>query len=40
MAEVIGAEHARRFRGIYPYPNADMHQQTKKPSSICFWANG
>ncbi|EGH20233.1 hypothetical protein PSYMO_01535 [Pseudomonas amygdali pv. mori str. 301020] len=30
MAEVIGAEHARRFRGIYPYPNADMHQPDEK----------
>lgn len=30
MAEVIGAEHARRFRGIYSYPNAQMHQPDEK----------
>ncbi|POA22119.1 DUF1249 domain-containing protein [Pseudomonas sp. FW300-N1A1] len=30
MAEVISAEHARRFRGIYPYPNALMHQPDEK----------
>ena len=30
MAEVIGAENARRFRGIYPYPNAAMHQPDEK----------
>ncbi|HUE92046.1 DUF1249 domain-containing protein [Pseudomonas sp.] len=30
MAEVIGAQSARRFRGIYPYPNADMHQPDEK----------
>lgn len=30
MAEVIGAQHARRFRGIYPYPNALMHQPDEK----------
>ncbi|MCQ4272912.1 MULTISPECIES: DUF1249 domain-containing protein [Pseudomonas] len=30
MAEVICAEKARRFRGIYPYPNADMHQPDEK----------
>ena len=30
MAEVIGAQHARRFRGIYPYPNAAMHQPYEK----------
>jgi uncharacterized protein YqiB (DUF1249 family) len=30
MAEVIGAEHARRFRSIYPYPNAAMHQPDEK----------
>ncbi|MNF81102.1 putative dehydrogenase [compost metagenome] len=30
MAEVVSAEHARRFRGIYPYPNALMHQPDEK----------
>ncbi|AAY95951.1 DUF1249 domain-containing protein [Pseudomonas protegens] len=30
MAEVISAEHARRFRSIYPYPNAFMHQPDEK----------
>ena len=30
MAEVIGAEHARRFRGVYPYPNEAMHQPDEK----------
>ena len=30
MAEVIGAENARRFRGIYPYPNTAMHQPDEK----------
>ena len=30
MAEVISAEHARRFRGIYPYPNPFMHQPDEK----------
>lgn len=30
MAEVISAEHARRFRGIYSYPNAQMHQPDEK----------
>ena len=30
MAKVIGAENARRFRGIYPYPNAAMHQPDEK----------
>ena len=30
MAEVISAEHARRLRGIYPYPNAHMHQPDEK----------
>ncbi|WP_226504267.1 MULTISPECIES: DUF1249 domain-containing protein [Pseudomonas] len=30
MAEVISAEHARRFRSIYPYPNAHMHQPDEK----------
>ena len=30
MAEVIGAEHARRFRSIYPYPNDAMHQPDEK----------
>ena len=30
MAEVIGAQSARRFRGIYPYPNAAMHQPDEK----------
>lgn len=30
MAEVISAEHARRFRGIYNYPNAQMHQPDEK----------
>lgn len=30
MAEVIGAERSRRFRGRYPYPNSDMHQPDEK----------
>ncbi|MGX5221052.1 DUF1249 domain-containing protein [Pseudomonas segetis] len=30
MAEVVGAESSRRFRGVYPYPNADMHQPDEK----------
>ena len=30
MAEVVGAEHARRFRSVYPYPNVDMHQPDEK----------
>lgn len=30
MAEVIRAENARRFRGIYHYPNAQMHQPDEK----------
>ncbi len=30
MAEVITAENARRFRGIYSYPNAQMHQPDEK----------
>jgi len=30
MAEVTRAEHARRLRGIYPYPNAQMHQPDEK----------
>jgi len=30
MAEVISAEHARRFRSIYPYPNVFMHQPDEK----------
>jgi len=30
MAEVISAEHARRFRSIYPYPNSAMHQPDEK----------
>ncbi|RJG13214.1 DUF1249 domain-containing protein [Pseudomonas cavernicola] len=30
MAEVISAENARRFRSIYPYPNAAMHQPDEK----------
>ncbi|QLF93112.1 DUF1249 domain-containing protein [Pseudomonas sp. ABC1] len=30
MAEVVGAEHARHFRGIYSYPNAQMHQPDEK----------
>ncbi|WP_407313143.1 DUF1249 domain-containing protein [Pseudomonas sp. nanlin1] len=30
MAEVIGAEHARRFRSVYPYPNEAMHQPDEK----------
>ncbi len=30
MAEVISAEHARRFRSIYPYPNTAMHQPDEK----------
>ena len=30
MAEVVRAENARRFRGIYAYPNALMHQPDEK----------
>ncbi|WP_301357723.1 DUF1249 domain-containing protein [Stutzerimonas nitrititolerans] len=30
MAEVICAENTRRFRGIYAYPNAQMHQPDEK----------
>ncbi|MEK1908425.1 MAG: DUF1249 domain-containing protein [Pseudomonas sp.] len=30
MAEVISAENARRFRSIYTYPNAAMHQPDEK----------
>ncbi|BAN50939.1 DUF1249 domain-containing protein [Metapseudomonas resinovorans] len=30
MAEVVGAENARRIRSVYPYPNADMHQPDEK----------
>lgn len=30
MAEVVGAENARRLRSIYPYPNAAMHQPDEK----------
>lgn len=30
MAEVVSAQHARRFRSIYPYPNAHMHQPDEK----------
>jgi len=30
MAEVTGAENARRFRSVYPYPNAAMHQPDEK----------
>ncbi|MEF9673826.1 DUF1249 domain-containing protein [Pseudomonas sp. MWU13-2100] len=30
MAEVISAEHARRFRSVYPYPNSAMHQPDEK----------
>ncbi|WP_417780664.1 DUF1249 domain-containing protein [Stutzerimonas xanthomarina] len=30
MAEVVAAENARRFRGIYSYPNAQMHQPDEK----------
>ena len=30
MAEVVSAEHARRLRSIYPYPNEAMHQPDEK----------
>lgn len=30
MAEVVGAQSARRFHGRYPYPNAAMHQPDEK----------
>ena len=30
MAEVTRAENARRLRGIYSYPNAQMHQPDEK----------
>jgi 8-oxo-dGTP pyrophosphatase MutT (NUDIX family) len=32
MAEVISAEHARRFRSIYPYPNAACTSRMKSPA--------
>jgi uncharacterized protein YqiB (DUF1249 family) len=40
MAEVIGAEQARRLLAIYPYPNQAMHQPDEKASSTCSSANG
>ena len=30
MAEVVGAEYARRLQGRYPYPNEAMHQPDEK----------
>lgn len=42
MAEVVSAEHARRFRSIYPYPNAHMHQPDEKAQLNLFlgeWLN-
>ncbi|MBA1273535.1 DUF1249 domain-containing protein [Stutzerimonas azotifigens] len=30
MAEVVGSQNARQFRGIYAYPNAHMHQPDEK----------
>ncbi len=37
MAEVIAAEHARRFRSIYPYPNVAMHQPDEEsPAQYIF----
>lgn len=30
MAEVVAAQEARRFRGIYSYPNAHMHHPDEK----------
>lgn len=30
MAEVVEADNARRFRGLYPYPNDAMHQPDEK----------
>ena len=30
MAEVVGAEQARRLLAIYPYPNQAMHQPDEK----------
>ncbi|ERI54231.1 DUF1249 domain-containing protein [Pseudomonas sp. NPDC077186] len=30
MAEVVGAENARRLHSRYPYPNAAMHQPDEK----------
>jgi len=30
MAEVVRAEHTRRFLSCYPYPNAAMHQPDEK----------
>ena len=30
MAEVVNAEHMRQLRGIYPYPNEQMHQTDEK----------
>lgn len=30
MAEVIAAQNARNFRGVYSYPNPDMYQPDEK----------
>lgn len=30
MAEVVDAQHMRQLRGIYPYPNGQMHQADEK----------
>ena len=30
MAEVVDAQHMRQFRGVYPYPNEQMHQVDEK----------
>ena len=40
MAEVTRAENARRFRGIYAYPNAQMHQPDEKTQLNLFLGSG
>ena len=30
MAEVVNAQHMRQLKGVYNYPNADMHQADEK----------
>jgi len=40
MAEVIGAEHARRFQAFTPIPTPTCISPMKRLSSMCFWVNG
>jgi hypothetical protein len=30
MAEVVNAEHMRQLKGVYPYPNEQMHHVDEK----------